>query len=145
VADAVTFWRELWEALRLDERYVPLEALDTYDVAPGVSGELLRPITISSGDARMHVSNGAAASFTDTLPLLHPLGVLQCHDLFVTDVAQYATNFRGPGKYDGSVVNWINGPLLQAIGTRRGFEVTFAAFAHRVGANVLTMTAKARD
>jgi len=145
VSVAVDFWRELWEALRVDERYVPLEALDTYDIAPGVSGELLRPITISSGDGRIHVSNGAAASFADTLPLLHPLGVLQCHDLFVTDLHQYTTNFRGPGKYDGSVVNWINGPLLQAIGTRRGFEVSFTAFAHRAGANVLTMTAKARD
>ncbi len=145
VDDAVNLWRNVWDALRVDERYVPFEALDTYDIAPGVSGELLRPITISGGDARMHVSNGAAASFADTLPLLHPLGVLQCHDLFVTELGQYATNFRGPGKYDGSVVNWINGPLLQAIGTRRGFEVGFAAFAHRSGANVLTMTAKARD
>jgi len=145
VADAVVFWRSLWEGLRLDERYVPLEALDTYDVAPGVSGELLRPIALSSGDVRMHVSNGAAASFTDTLPLLHPLGILQCHDLIVTDIGQYATNFRGPGKYDGSVVNWVNGPLLAAIGSRRGFDVTFEAFAHRTGANVLTMSARARD
>ena len=38
-ADAVAFWRAVWEALRLDERYIPLEALDTYDLAPGVSGE----------------------------------------------------------------------------------------------------------
>ncbi len=143
--DAVHFWQAVWENLRLDERYIPLEALDTYDVAPGVSGELLRPIALSSGDVRMHVSNGAAASFTDTLPLLHPLGVLQCHDLFVTDINQYATNFRGPGKYDGSVVNWVNGPMLAAIGSRRGFDVTFEAFAHRTGANVLTMNARARD
>jgi hypothetical protein len=144
-ADAVTFWRAVWDALRLEERYIPLEALDTYDVAPGVSGELLRPIALSAGDVRMHVSNGAAASFTDTLPLLHPLGVLQCHDLFVTDILQYTNNFRGPGKYDGSVVNWVNGPMLAAIGSRRGFDVTFEPFAHRTGANVLTMSARARD
>jgi hypothetical protein len=143
--DAVAFWRAVWDALRLDERYIPLEALDTYDVAPGVSGELLRPIALSAGDVRMHVSNGAAASFTDTLPLLHPLGVLQCHDLFVTDILQYTNNFRGPGKYDGSVVNWVNGPLLAAIGSRRGFDVAFQPFAHRTGANVLTMTARSRD
>jgi hypothetical protein len=142
---AVTFWRNVFQGLRLDEQYLPLEALDTYDVAPGVSGELLRPIALSSGDVRMHVSNGAAASFTDTLPLLHPLGILKCHDLFVTDIRHYATNFRGPGKYDGSVVNWVNGPMLAAIGSRRGFDVTFEPFAHRIGANVLTMTARARD
>ena len=84
----------------------------------GVGGELLRPIVEANGDLRMHVSNGAAASFADTLPLLHPLGMLQCHDLFVTDIHQYLNGFRGPGKYDGSVVNWVNGRLLAAIGSR---------------------------
>jgi hypothetical protein len=143
--DAVAFWRSAWEALRLQERYVPMVELDTYSVAPEVGGELLRPIAEANGDLRMHTSNGAAASFTDTLPLLHPHGVLQCHDLFVTDVRQYLNGFRGPGKYDGSVVNWVNGRLLAAIGSRRGFDVTFAPFAHRIGANVLTMTARARD
>jgi hypothetical protein len=143
--DAVTFWRTAWDALRLDERYVPLVELDTYAIAPEVGGELLRPVVESDGDIRMHVSNGAAASFADTLPLLHPHGILQCHDLFVTDIHQYQNGFRGPGKYDGSVVNWVNGRLLAAIGSRRGFDVTFAPFAHRTGANVLTMTARARD
>jgi SAM-dependent methyltransferase len=145
VNDAVTFWRSAWEALRLEERYVPLIELDIYEIAPDVGGELLRPIVEANGDLRMHVSNGAATSFADTLPLLHPHGVLQCHDLFVTDVHQYSNGFRGPGKYDGSVVNWVNGRLLAAIGNRRGFDVDFAAFAHRTGANVLTMTARARD
>jgi hypothetical protein len=93
----------------------------------------------------MHISNGAVTSFVDTLPLLHPHGVLQCHDLFVTDIHQYLEGFKGPGKYDGSVVNWVNGRLLAAIGSRHGFDVSFAPFAHRVGANVLTMTARARD
>jgi hypothetical protein len=145
VNDAVTFWRAAWEALRLEERYVPLIELDTYEVAPDIGGELLRPIVDANGDLRMHISNGAATSFAGTLPLLHPHGVLQCHDLFVTDVHQYSNGFRGPGKYDGSVVNWVNGRLLAAIGNRRGFDVSFAAFAHRTGANVLTMTARARD
>jgi hypothetical protein len=143
--DAVVFWRSVWDALRLDERYVPLVELDMYEIAPDIGGELLRPIVEANGDLRMHTSNGAAASFADTLPLLHPHGVLQCHDLFVTDVHQYLNGFRGPGKYDGSVVNWVNGRLLAAIGSRRGFDVSFAPFAHRVGANVLTMTARARD
>jgi hypothetical protein len=145
VTDAVTFWRSAWEALRLEERYVPLIELDTYEIAPEIGGELLRPIVEANGDVRMHVSNGAATSFADTLPLLHPHGVLLCHDLFVTDIHQYVNGFRGPGKYDGSVVNWVNGRLLAAIGSRRGFDVSFAAFAHRTAANVLTMTARARD
>jgi hypothetical protein len=145
ISDAVGFWRAAWEDLRLEERYVPLIELDTYEIAPEIGGELLRPIVEANGDLRMHVSNGAATSFADTLPLLHPHGVLQCHDLFVTDIHQYVNGFRGPGKYDGSVVNWVNGRLLAAIGNRRGFDVTYNAFAHRTGANVLTMTARARD
>ena len=36
----------------------------------------MRPVLETHGDIRMHVSNGAVASFVDTLPLLHPHGVL---------------------------------------------------------------------
>jgi len=121
-ADAVSFWRSAWDGLRLEERYAPLVELDTYAVAPEVSGELLRSIVEANGDLRMHISNGAATSFADTLPLLHPHGVLQCHDLFLTAPGSYLTGFHGPGKYDGSVVNWVNGPLLALAGNRRGFE-----------------------
>ena len=71
--------------IRLEERYVPLGGLDLYALAPGVSGEMLRPLLESGADLRMHVSNGALASFVDTLPLLHPYGKLVCHDLFVTE------------------------------------------------------------
>ncbi|HVH23011.1 MAG TPA: hypothetical protein VNA11_11195, partial [Pseudonocardia sp.] len=93
---------------------------------------------------RMHVSNGAAQSFAETLPLLHPYGRLQCHDIVTTDAHQYRTGFRGPGKYDGSVVNWVNGSLLAHIGARKGFDVAFAPF-HRPGSNITTMTAAVRD
>ncbi len=135
---------QCWQALRLQERYVPLHGLDTYPIAPGVSGELLRPLLAIGGDIRMHVSNGAATSFAETLPLLHPYGSLQCHDIIVTDPHQYRIGFRGPGKYDGSVVNWVNGPLLAHIGARKGFDVTFAPF-RRAGSNITTMTAGVRD
>jgi len=144
VAAAVDFWRACWQAVKLHERYVPLEGLDSYEIAPGISGELLRPLLATGGDVRMHVSNGAATSFAETLPLLHPYGRLQCHDIFVTDTHQYRTAFKGPGKYDGSAVNWVNGPLLAHIGARKGFDVSFAPFA-RTGSNIITMTADVRD
>ena len=142
---AVEFWRRTWSAVRLAERYVGLAGLDSYDLSPTVSGESLRPLLESGADLRMHVSNGAVASFTETLPLLHPFGKLVCHDLFARDVGAYRTGFRGPGKYDGSVVNWVNGPLLAHIGRRRGFDVSYAPFAHRGGTNIVTMTAQVRD
>ena len=53
--------------------------------------------------------------------------------------------FRGPGKYDGSVVNWVNGPLLAHVGRRHGLDVHYEAFRHRSGGNIVTMTAQARD
>jgi hypothetical protein len=142
---AVALWRDVWAALRLQERYVPLEGLDAYQVSPSLTGEILGPLLGSSGDIRMHASNGALASFEGTLPLLHPFGRLLCHDLFLTEPAQYHAGFYGPGKYDGSVVNWVNGPLLQLIGNRRGFDVQIAPFAARPGSNVKTLTAQVRD
>ncbi len=142
---AVDFWRRVWAALRLAERYVPLAGLDLYQIAPTVSGEMLRPLLESGAAIRMHVNNGAVASFVDTVPLLHPYGRLICHDLFVTDVHAYRTGFRGPGKYDGSIVNWLNGPLLAHIGRRKGFDVDYQRFAHRTGTNIVTMTAQVRD
>jgi hypothetical protein len=146
----VAFWQAVWAALRLRERYVPLEGLDSYLVSagqaePALTGEVLRPLMEAEGDVRMHVSNGAVASFTGTLPLLHPYGRVQCHDLFVTGSPQYRTGFYGPGKYDGSVVNWVNGPLLQRVASRRGFSVKFTPFRQRPGSNILTLTAQARD
>jgi hypothetical protein len=142
---AVSFWQAVWGALRLRERYAPLEGLDTYRISPSLTGEILRPLLEAEGDVRMHVNNGTLNSFTDTLPLLHPFGRVQCHDLFLTDRHGYRTGFYGPGKYDGSVVNWVNGPLLQLLGNRRGFDVRFSPFRQRPGANVKTLTAQVRD
>jgi len=142
---AVSFWRAAWSRLRLEERYVPLGGLDLYPLAPSVSGEMLRPLLESGADIRMQVSNGALASFTGSLQLLHPFGKLVCHDLFVTGPQGYRTGFRGPGKYDGSVVNWVNGPLLAHVGRRNGFDVCCAPFRHRDGGNIVTMTAQVRD
>src|SRR6516225_3310017 len=142
---AVQFWQAVWAALRQAERYVPLEGLDTYQVTPALTGEILRPLLTAEGDIRMHVSNGALSSFAGTLPLLHPYGRVVCHDLFVTGAGQYRTGFYGPGKYDGSVVNWVNGPLLQLFASRRGFDVRFTQFKRRADSNIKTMTAQVRD
>lgn len=144
-AQAVAFWQAVWESLRQAERYVPLEGLDTYRVTPSVTGEILRPLLAAEGDVRMHVSNGALSSFADTLPLLHPFGKLVCHDLFTTAPGEYRAGFFGPGKYDGSVVNWVNGPLLQLLASRRGFGVRFSPFTQRPASNVKTLTAQVRD
>jgi len=142
---AVLFWQAVWASVRQAERFVPLEGLDTYQLTPSLTGEMLRPLLAAEGDVRMHVSNGALSSFADTLPLLHPFGQVVCHDLFLTGREQYRTGFYGPGKYDGSTVNWVNGPLLALLASRRGFGVRFSDFKQRPGANVRTLTAQVRD
>ncbi|GAA0440759.1 hypothetical protein Acor_12290 [Acrocarpospora corrugata] len=145
VDSAVEFWRRAWSMLRLEERYVPLAGLDQYAVTAQCDGEALRPLLESGADVRMHVSNGAVASFADSLLLLHPYGRLICHDLFVTGVEGYRSQFRGPGKYDGSVVNWVNGPLIAHVGRRSGFDVHYEPFRHQSAGHIVTMTAQARD
>jgi hypothetical protein len=140
---ATSFWRDVWLALRLRERYVPLEGLDAYQISHLATGEMLRPLLSSCGDVRMHVSNGALTSFAETLPLLHPFGRLHCYDLFISEPAAYHAGFYGPGKYDGSVLNWVNGPLLALIGNRRGFDVQISAPA--AAGHVKVLTAQVRD
>ena len=142
--EKLSYWI-VWSALRLEERYVALPGLDTYQLTDTLSGETLRPLLESGADVRIHVNNGALASFDDSVALLHPFGKLVCHDLFVTDIDGYRTTFRGPGKYDGSVVNWVNGPLLAHVGRRRGFDVHYDPFRHRSKGSIVTMTAQVRD
>ena len=57
---AVAFWQAAWDALRLQERYVPLEGLDTYRITPSLTGEILRPLLEADGDIRMHVEQRGA-------------------------------------------------------------------------------------
>jgi hypothetical protein len=145
VERAVAFWQDVWEAVRMEERYAPLDGLASYQPCAALSGDLLRPLLEADGDTRMHVSNGALSSFAETLPLLHPFGRLRCHDLFVVDHREYRQGFHGPGKYDGSVVNWVNGALLAHVGSRLGYDIRFSSFTHRSGSNVKTLTAQVRD
>ena len=142
---ATRFWQDVWAALRLEERYVPLGPYDHYEICEGVTGEILEPLIDGYGDVRFQVSNGAAASFLDTLPLLHPLGLFTCLDLFVTDLEQYGTGFRGPGKYDGSTVNWVNGPILRTTAARRGYHLEFGPLSQESRSPVSVATARARD
>jgi hypothetical protein len=94
---------------------------------------------------RFHLSRGAAESFVNTLPLLHPRGYLQVQDIFVTSMDEYRQGFRGPGKLDGSVVNWVNGALLRAVGARVGYDVHFAPFRYRPGSRTSILYTTQRD
>lgn len=128
----VPFWQELWAAIRLEERLVRLEDLAEYPFPEGLdAGKLEDIMNGAPTDFRFHLSSGALESFIRTLPLLHSRGYLQIFDIFVTDLAQYRTGFFGPGKLDGSLLNWVNGALLKEVAQREGYDVHFRPFQYR--------------
>ena len=130
----VAFWRAVWDAVRLEERFVSIEGVSETPLPPGIRpSQLENFIANAATNQRFHLSSGALQSFTNTVPLLHPRGYLQVQDIFVTDLADYPRMFRGPGKMDGSVVNWVNGALLAEVGEQAGYDVHFAPFHYREG------------
>ena len=130
----VEFWRRLWDAFKLEERLLALDDRDDAHVPPGLRKEHLEDLLAEApDDVRFHISRGAGESFANTLPLLHPRGYLEVQDIFVSDMDDYRKGFRGPGKLDGSLVTWVNGALLRAVGARAGYDVHFAPFPYRPG------------
>jgi hypothetical protein len=142
----VAFWRAVWDAVRLEERLVGLDDLSQVPLPPGLDqGHLEDLLGEAPADVRFHLSRGAAESFINTLPLLHPRGYLQVQDIFVTAMDGYRQGFRGPGKLDGSVVSWVNGALLRAVGARAGYDVHFAPFRYRPGSRTSILYTTQRD
>jgi hypothetical protein len=130
----VEFWRRLWDAFKLEERLLALDERDEGHVPPGLNPTHLEDLLGEApDDVRFHISRGAGESFANTLPLLHPRGYLEVQDIFVSDMDDYRKGFRGPGKLDGSLVTWVNGALLRAVGARAGYDVHFAPFPYRPG------------
>ena len=146
VAAGVRFWADVWEAIRLEESFVLVEDPSSYRLAPGVHGVRLDDLLGEfPGDIRMHLSTAALQSFVNTLPLLHPRGMFQVQDLFVRDLSQYQGAFRGPGKMDGSIVNWLNGPLFRMLADHLGYTVHLEPFRYREGSNTVVLTTSQKE
>ncbi len=142
----VRFWREVWDSLRLEERLVSLDEVADPPLPPGLDFAHLEDLLQEAPSVlRFHLSSGAVESFQNTLPLLHPRGYLQVQDIFVTEMGEYRHGFRGPGKLDGSVVNWVNGALLREVGARAGYDVHFAPFRYREGSNTTILHITQRE
>lgn len=145
-ARGTAFWRSVWDGLRLEERLRGLADAAEAPVPPGVhEGHLAALLDAAPDDVRFQLSRGAAESFVNTLPLLHPRGYLQVQDIFVTEMDEYRHGFRGPGKLDGSVVNWVNGSLLALVGARAGYDVHFAPFHYRTGSRTSILYTTLRE
>jgi hypothetical protein len=140
----VRFWSEVWDAVHLEEVYEEIPVPAAIRVAPSVDLHLDELLEELPEWTRVHASTVAVESFAQTLALLHHEGVLVAQDLFVRETGQYAS-FRGPGKLEGSIVNWLNGPVFQLVGERSGFNVTVEPFGFRKGSNTVVLTARQRD
>ena|SRR5579883_2120238 len=142
----VTFWREVWDAIRMEERYIAIQSILDAPLPAGVKPQLLETF-VGEGvmNQRFHLSSGAVESFLNTVPLLHPRGFLQVQDIFVTKLEDYSRMFRGPGKLDGSIVNWVNGALLAEVGAQAGYDVHFAPFLYRQGSRTSTLYTTQRE
>lgn len=53
--------------------------------------------------------------------------------------------YRGPGKLEGSIVNWLNGPVFQRVGERAGFRVSIVPFRCRADSSAVALEAHSRD
>ncbi|HYS19261.1 MAG TPA: hypothetical protein VET45_20215 [Candidatus Binatia bacterium] len=145
-ARGVAFWRAVWDGLCLEERLRRLEGAADVPLPPGLHGDDLDELLAAApADVRFHISRGAVESFVNTVPLLHPRGYLQVQDIFVAAMDEYRQGFRGPGKLDGSVVNWVNGALLRAVGARAGYDVHFAPFRYRAGSRTSILYTTLRE
>lgn len=146
VDKGVTFWRNVWDAIRLEERYIAIQSILDAPMPAGVKPALLENFVGETiMNQRFHLSSGAVESFMNTVPLLHPRGYLQVQDIFVTKLEDYSGMFRGPGKLDGSIVNWVNGALLAEIGGQTGYDVHFAPFLYRQGSRTSTLYTTQRE
>lgn len=143
-ARGVRFWSDVWDAVHLEEMYEEIPAPASIRVAPSVELHLDELLDELPEWTRVHASTAAVESFAQTLALLHPDGMLIAQDIFVREISQYA-GYRGPGKLEGSVVNWLNGPVFKLVGERAGFRVSLDSFRHREGSNTVVLEARPRD
>lgn len=145
-AKGMILWMEVWKAMRTEERLV--DAVDMPDATfpAGLSSAHMEDILRNApNDLRFHLSSGALDSFRNTLPLLHPRGYLQVQDIFATDLQDYSMGFHGPGKLDGSIVNWVNGALLREVAERAGYDLHFAPFQYRTGSKTSVLYTTQRE
>lgn len=146
VEQGVMFWRSVWDAIRLEERFVSIRSILDAPLPAGVKPGLLENfISEAVPNQRFHLSSGALESFINTVPLLHPRGYLQVQDIFVSKLEDYGKLFRGPGKMDGSIVNWVNGALLAEVGAQAGYDVHFGPFHYRDGSRTSILYTSHRE
>jgi hypothetical protein len=144
--EGMGFWRDTWAGVRLEERLVAAYNLSEAQLPVGMKTSHIEGLIANApSNIRFHLSSGAAESFISTIQLLHPRGYLQVQDIFVEKLTDYLHGFRGPGKLDGSIVNWVNGALLAEVAEQSGYDVHFAPFPYRQGSKTSILYTTQRE
>ncbi|MGB0714575.1 MAG: methylenetetrahydrofolate reductase C-terminal domain-containing protein [Phycisphaerae bacterium] len=149
--DYVHLWISLFQAMTFEERYVRVQqrpssassatseaarvaASSNVEAHPTMDAKLLAlAMNVlneygTTRDVEVHANVEALGGFCRLLPLLHRFGVLEVVDIFARRLDEYRTRHMGPAKYDGSTVNWLNGPLFRAAAEELGYSVRFDSF-----------------
>ena len=126
------FWQDLYgnpadrrSGLRLRERLVEIPDLGGFTPWPAPDpatacvprpGALLQKVLAThSSYSWLHLSEGAIRGCLQLLALLHPGGALEITDILLREPVSHYAAYRGPAKFDGSVVEWFNGALFQEL------------------------------
>lgn len=129
------FWQDLYgnpadrrSGLRLRERLVEIPDLAGFTPWPATDpatarvprpGALLQEVLARNGSySWLHLSEGAIRGCLQLLALLHPAGALEITDILLREPVSHYAAYRGPAKFDGSVVEWFNGALFQELARR---------------------------
>lgn len=128
----IEFWMELYNALRQEDRYVAIDdiqqaAWSGMDSVENL-GDMIEQTLRGQPDVWVQLSNFATRNLTTLLPMLHENGWLEVVDIVVREISDYHQRFRGPAKFEGSVVDWVNGPLLSAAAEQLGFQIICQSF-----------------
>ena len=123
-------WQDLYgnpsdrrTGLRLRERLVEIPDLGGFAPWPATDpatervprpGALLQEVLAEHGSySWLHTSEGAIYGCLQLLALLHPAGALEITDILLREPVSHYAAYRGPAKFDGSVVEWFNGALFR--------------------------------
>jgi 5,10-methylenetetrahydrofolate reductase len=97
------FWQDFWNAIKFEEKNIP-----------HVKNQRIEKLFkhLENEKIEFSYSTEAERDILKKINLLAKGGTLEIIDIVTTKVEDYK-NFLGPVKYDASLANYLNGPLLQ--------------------------------
>jgi 5,10-methylenetetrahydrofolate reductase len=112
------FWQDVWNALKFDEMYMPINDIERYSfLGDESSGQTLKAVLDSyEGDYKMFLGNHSIKAIREIRQLIHAEGNIEVLDLMVNQVKEYgALRWEMMPKYDGSQMFPINWALLKEV------------------------------